>query len=154
MAGDIKRGFVFKRVPHITLKSIANNEEIDAIHSKWQEQLEANPRQADKAVKQEWEEWQIPHEADEAWSAKAIELHAEWWRLRRERQREIDDSIARRADTELLYDQPYEDRKRIRVTGPFTAESSRRIACWRRTKSVPHQKWKVGPDPASASSRR
>ena len=48
---------------------------------------------------------------------------AEWWKLRRERQKEIDASIARRADTELLYDQPYEDNKRIRVTGPFTVES-------------------------------
>ena len=43
--------------------------------------------------------------------------------MRRERQKEIDASIARRADTELLYDQPYEDNKRIRVTGPFTVES-------------------------------
>ena len=33
-------GFVYKRVPHITLKSIANNEEIDAIHARWQEKLE------------------------------------------------------------------------------------------------------------------
>jgi adenine-specific DNA-methyltransferase len=48
---------------------------------------------------------------------------AEWWRLRRERQKEIDEAIAKRADTELLYDQPYEDNKLIRVSGPFTAES-------------------------------
>jgi len=46
-----------------------------------------------------------------------------WWRMRRERQAEIDASIARRADTELLYDQPYEDSKRVRVSGPFTVES-------------------------------
>ncbi len=39
-AGDIRRGFVYKRVPHITLKSIANNEEIDAIHEKWQSKLD------------------------------------------------------------------------------------------------------------------
>ena len=38
--GDIKRGFVYKRVPHVTLKSIANNEEIDAIHTKYQPRLE------------------------------------------------------------------------------------------------------------------
>jgi hypothetical protein len=36
----IRKGFVYKRVPHITLKAIANNEEIDAIHAKWQETLE------------------------------------------------------------------------------------------------------------------
>ncbi|MGH9772611.1 MAG: site-specific DNA-methyltransferase, partial [Candidatus Acidiferrales bacterium] len=47
----------------------------------------------------------------------------QYWNLRRERQKEIDESIARHADTELLYDQPYEDSKRVRVTGPFTVES-------------------------------
>jgi len=36
---------------------------------------------------------------------------------------EIDAAIARHADTETLYDQPYEDNKRIRVSGPFTVES-------------------------------
>jgi len=43
--------------------------------------------------------------------------------LRRERQQEIDAAIARHSDTEILYDKPYEDKKRIRVTGPFTVES-------------------------------
>jgi adenine-specific DNA-methyltransferase len=36
---------------------------------------------------------------------------------------EIDAAIARHADTETLYDQPYEDKKTVRVTGPFTVES-------------------------------
>ncbi len=49
-------------------------------------------------------------------------LH-EWWDLRRDRQKEIDASIARRAETEMLYDQPYEETKRVRVSGPFTVES-------------------------------
>ncbi len=121
--GDVKRGFVCKRVPHITLKSIANNEEIDAIHAKWQEKLEPLRQELNKLLKQRWEEWQVPREADENWSMKAKETHAEWWKLRRERQQEIDASIARHAHTELLYDQLYDDPKRIRVTGPFTVES-------------------------------
>ena len=50
-------------------------------------------------------------------------LHAQWWTLRRDRQRAIDASIAKRADTETLYDQPVEDRKVVRVSGPFTVES-------------------------------
>ncbi len=37
---DIRKGFVYKRVPHITLKAIANNAEIDTIHDKWQQKLE------------------------------------------------------------------------------------------------------------------
>ncbi len=68
---EIKRGFVYKRVPHVTLKSIANNPDI----------REGMTRE------------------------------------------EIDAAIARHADTETLYDQPYEDKKRIRVCGPFTVES-------------------------------
>ncbi len=119
--GDIKKGFVYKRVPHITLKSIANNEEIDAIHAKWQEQLEPLREKINKLVKQTWEEWEVPREIEGSNDLKS--LLQEWWRLRRERQKEIDESIARHADTELLYDQPYEDNKRIRVTGPFSVES-------------------------------
>jgi adenine-specific DNA-methyltransferase len=68
---DVRKGFVYKRVPHVTLKSIANNPDIK----------EGMTRE------------------------------------------EIDAAIARHAETELLYDQPYEDPKRIRVTGPFTVES-------------------------------
>jgi len=68
---DVRKGFVYKRVPHITLKSIANNPDI--------------------------------HEG-----------------MSRE---EIDAAVRRHAETELLYDQPYEDSSRIRVTGPFTVES-------------------------------
>ena len=38
--GDIKQGFVYRQVSHITLRDIARNEEIDAIHEKWQAQIE------------------------------------------------------------------------------------------------------------------
>jgi adenine-specific DNA-methyltransferase len=68
---DMRKGFVYKRVPHVTLKSIANNPDIK----------EGMTRQ------------------------------------------EIDEAIARHADTEILYDQPYEDKKTVRVAGPFTVES-------------------------------
>jgi adenine-specific DNA-methyltransferase len=121
--GDIKGGFVYKRVPHVTLKSIANNEEIDASHARWQEKLEPTRSDLNKALKKSWQEWEVPRDAEGAWPEKAKKLHAEWWKLRRERQKEIDDSIARHADTEMLYDQPYEDSKRVRVAGPFTVES-------------------------------
>ena len=68
---DIRKGFVYKRVPHVTLKSIANNPDIKEGMSR----------------------------------------------------EEIDAAIQRHAETELLYDKPYEDNKRIRVSGPFTVES-------------------------------
>jgi len=69
--GDIRKGFVYKRVPHVTLKSIANNPDIKEGMTRPQ----------------------------------------------------IDAAIARNAETERLYDQPYEDNKRVRVCGPFSVES-------------------------------
>jgi len=122
-AKDIKKGFVYKQVPHITLKSIANNPEIDAIHEKWQPKQEQILKELNKSVKEKWQEWEVPFEADNKWSAEAKKLHKKWLETKQARQKEIDDSIARNADHELLYDQPYEDNKRVRVTGPFTVES-------------------------------
>jgi len=150
--GDIRQGFVYERVPHITLKAIANNAEIDVIWDKLQEKLEplreqlndilvgwaeqreaqrsdasnvghrsrsAQPTQAFKP----FEEWEIPREANPEWPEPATKLHADWWQLRIARQQEIDASIAAKADFEYLYDKPYEDKKKVRVAGPFTVES-------------------------------
>ncbi len=52
-----------------------------------------------------------------------MKLHAEWWQARIARQKEIDASIAAKAEFEYLYDKPYTDNKKVRVAGPFTVES-------------------------------
>ena len=121
--GNIRHGFVYERVPHITLKSIANNAEIDVIWEKFQETLEPLRKKLNQALNKTWEEWEIPRDADKGWSKDAQNLHAEWWKNRTARQKEIDASIAAKADFEYLYDKPYEDRKKVRVAGPFTVES-------------------------------
>lgn len=64
-------GFKYKTVPHVTLKSIANNPDIK----------EGMTRE------------------------------------------EIDVAIARHAPQETLYDQPFQDKKKARVSGPFTVEA-------------------------------
>jgi adenine-specific DNA-methyltransferase len=120
---DIKKGFVYERVPHITLKSIANNPEIDTIHVKWQEKMEPIRLKLNGLLKKSWKEWELPREAEESWPKDAKKFHQEWWELREDYHEEIDKSIARNTDHEILYDQPYEDKKRIRVSGPFTVES-------------------------------
>lgn len=121
--GDIRQGFVYERVPHVTLKSIANNSEIDVIWEQFQQQLEQLRQHLNAALKQNWEEWEIPREAEAKWSDNAKKLHAEWWTHRILRQKEIDASIARKAEFEYLYDKPYSDNKKVRVAGPFTVES-------------------------------
>lgn len=121
--GDIRQGFVYERVPHITLKSIANNTEIDVIWENFQEGLEPLRQKLNQALRKQWEEWEIPREADAKWPETAKTAHSEWWKLRIVRQKEIDASIAAKAEFEYLYDKPYEDRKTVRVAGPFTVES-------------------------------
>jgi adenine-specific DNA-methyltransferase len=175
--GSIRQGFVYERVPHITLKSIANNAEIDVIWDKWQATLEPLRESLNAALGKDWQEWEIPREAEDPWDSKTQELfyrlraeqergeqgglakiadalqainhnlkrsytletlptrpadpwpelpaklHADWWQARIARQQEIDKSIAAKAEFEFLYDKPYEDKKKVRVAGPFTVES-------------------------------
>jgi len=175
--GNIRHGFVYERVPHITLKSIANNVEIDVIWEQWQTKLEPLREKLNAALKKSWQEWEIPREAEDPWdsntqkifyqlnaelarakegnSSKIAErlqvinynlkrtytlktiperpadpwpevptrLHTEWWQARIARQQEIDKSISAKAEFEYLYDKPYQDKKKVRVAGPFTVES-------------------------------
>ena len=65
----------------------------------------------------------LPDRPVDPWPESAAKLHADWWQARIARQREIDASIAAKADSEYLYDKPYTDNKKVRVAGPFTVES-------------------------------
>ena len=169
--GDIRQGFVYERVPHITLRDIANNAEIDVIWETAQEDLEPLRQELNRALETTWEEWEIPREPGDpwpdgaaaawnllraasndqekeellrvlnnelgrdytldglpeqprdAWEPATTDLHQQSWERRIARQKEIDASIAAKADYECLYDKPYEDRNKVRVAGPFTVES-------------------------------
>jgi adenine-specific DNA-methyltransferase len=121
--GNIRQGFVYERVPHITLKSIANNAEIDVIWEKQQGTLEPIREQLNKSLSTSWEEWEILRDAEKKWPQEVKVLHTEWWKNRISRQKEIDASISAKAESEYLYDKPYEDKKKVRVSGPFTVES-------------------------------
>jgi adenine-specific DNA-methyltransferase len=126
--GDVRQGFVYERVPHITLKSIANNAEIDVIWEDYQIRLEPVRECLNTLLGRTWPEWEIPRnppsdESEEAWSKEAKQTHAEWWEQRIARQKAIDASIAAKAEFENLYDKPYEDKSKVRVSGPFTVES-------------------------------
>ena len=121
--GDIRQGFVYERVPHITLGAIANNAEIDVIWEDFQQTLEPLREGLNAGLGTAWEEWEIPRDADEDWPEDARQLHESWWQQRIARQQEIDASIADKADSEYLFDKPYEDSNKVRVAGPFTVES-------------------------------
>ena len=139
--GDIRQGFVYARAPHIMLKTIANNAEIDVIWQNYEDRLAPLRADLTRALPPGWladyratqkydvevpadiQEWEIPRNVPDDWPEAAGALHEEFWKLRIARQKEIDKSIAQKADVEMLYDRPYEDKSRVRVAGPFTVES-------------------------------
>jgi len=146
-------GFIYKTVPHITLKSIANNEEIDKIWDKHHPDIEKAladlnsilsstvqsshsssketgktkdpPSPSGRRTEDEGvlREWEVPFEIPQDWPKEAKEPFERFRKLKREMQAEMDASIARRADQETLYDQPLIDKTKVRVTGPFTVEA-------------------------------
>lgn len=126
----ISQGFVYERVPHITLKAIANNSEIDTIWEKYEAESETlrNCFHSKTGIggaecNNVTPEWMMPLDPQPDWDETTKSIHAKFVELKHKRQAEIDASIARTAETEYLYDKPYEDKKRVRVAGPFTVES-------------------------------
>nr|WP_217915597.1 DNA methyltransferase [Miltoncostaea marina] len=120
---SVRQGFVYERIPHVTLKSIANNAEIDAIWERWTPTVDALRADLNAELSTSWEEWEVPRNLEEAWSPRAKDLHEKFCAARNERQAEIDASIASKAEQEMLYDRPHEDKRKVRVAGPFTVES-------------------------------
>ena len=122
-ADDIKKGFAYKTAPYVSLSDMANNTEIDDIHAEYAQKLDPIRAEMNRLIGENWEEWEVPTETDTEWDAEFQKLHRYWLSLKRERQLMMDALTAKRAKSEILYDQPYQDKKRIRVTGPFTMES-------------------------------
>lgn len=203
-------GFKYKTVPHVTLKSIANNPEIDGIYARMHPAIEKALADLNAALKRVASgegivdsgqgivksapyssqttthqplttihfqvttggregqvvdfsapddaiftmpsgqvvkvnallEWEIPF----TWVDFLAQLHIEapetekerlhqqlttihqplfttFHAARRAMQQKMDEAIARHADQETLHDQPFVDRKKVRVTGPFTVEA-------------------------------
>jgi len=129
---NVKAGFVYEQVPHITLRDIANNEEIDLIHERYQPYLEERRAWLNATLGVNWQEWEMPSPQTPLPQGEGLEaglkaevqrVLAEYWTARRERQRQIDESIQRNSARETLYDRPYEDKRKVRVAGPFSVES-------------------------------
>ena len=118
-------GFSYRTVPHITLRSIANNPEIDVKWQKYEEELSSICKELSSAIGEAevLEEWEIPREFPSNWPVAAQSLHAEFWNRRIARQKDIDDAITRYAPQETLFDQPLVDTGKRRVTGPFSVEA-------------------------------
>ncbi|MCC5840715.1 MAG: hypothetical protein JJT96_11370 [Opitutales bacterium] len=121
----VRSGFIYQTVPHITLKAIANNPEIDEIHARLHPAILAALEKLKAAAKQpKLQEWDVPFAFPEAWPASARAPFDAFHKARRTMQAQMDASIAAHADSEILYDRPQVDKDKVRVTGPFTFEAT------------------------------
>ena len=160
-ANGVAGGFVNKIVPHITLRSIAQNTALDPIFEKHEpiltEKLETlnsalaeitpeirtklRTKLAEKERREgkrtitdadkrrwqlpetAWQAWEVPFDTDPDWTEtlqEALTDYRDAWRAKMD---EVNECIAAASEGEELVDQPEVDRKRIRVSGPFTVEA-------------------------------
>lgn len=119
----LRGGFIYKTVPHVTLKSIANNPDIDAIFDRMHPAVETALADLNKAAGQKFHEWEVPYDCPEDWSASAKQAFEAFHAARQAMQKQMDQSIADNADQEILYDQPAIAKNKLRIAGPFTVEA-------------------------------
>ena len=157
----IAGGFINKRAPYITFKSMAQNSALDPIFAKYEqifkERLEtlnlalaqvtpeirdrllskfaAKERQEGKKAvtdtdlrrwqlpKTAWQEWEVPFDTDPDWPQALSEALTDYRKAWRAKMDEVSACIAASSDSEELVDQPEVDRKKLRVSGPFTVEA-------------------------------
>ena len=145
----LKGGFIYKTVPHVTLKSIANNPDIDEIYERMHPAIdtalgELNKALADSSFRRKPEsitvattsldprlrgddgqikEWHVPYDIPADWPESARAPFDAFHKARQAMQKQMDASIAAHADQETLFDQPQPDKKKLRITGPFTVEA-------------------------------
>ena len=144
----LKAGFIYKTVPHVTLKSIATSPEIDAIYERDHPTIESalaalnsNLKAARPAASVTvtegrgrgeslnsgrggaLREWEVPVDYPDTWPASARAAFDTFHEACQAMQRHMDASIAAHAESEMLHDQPAVSKTRMRVSGPFTVEA-------------------------------
>ena len=157
----ISGGFLNKIVPHVMLKSIAQNIALDPIFAKHEPILkgkldilngalvevtpeirakllaklaEKERREGKRSITDAdlrrwqlpdtvWQEWEVPFDPDSDWPQVLQEALTDYRKAWREKMDEVNDCINKSSEGEELVDQPEVDRKRIRVSGPFTVEA-------------------------------
>ncbi len=143
----LKGGFFYQTVPRVTLKSIANNPDIDQVYDRLHPKIEEALTQLNKdliaqppasfkvteggrkgetldfSTKAEFLEWEVPFEAPDDWNVAQVKALDAFHQVRITMQKQMDEAIAAHADQEILYDKPIINKNRLRISGPFTVEA-------------------------------
>jgi adenine-specific DNA-methyltransferase len=144
----LRGGFNYETVPHVTLKSIANNADIDILYDQMHPAIEQALDALNATLQKDATgiaftvtegvrkkksitlggtealfEWEVPFDLPEGWPASAQAPFDAFHGVRIAMQKAMDASIAAHADQEVLYDKPQVNKKKLRITGPFTVEA-------------------------------
>lgn len=141
----LKGGFIYKTVSHVTLKSIANNPDIDDIYERMHPAIESalsnlnkylagapifTPSQGVRKGKkvaigkdEALYEWEVPFDWPKDWPEIAKKPFEDFHVARLAMQKAMDQCIADHAEPETLYDKPEPEPNKLRITGPFSVEA-------------------------------
>ncbi len=144
----LKGGFAYKTIPHIKLKSIVNNPEIDDIYARMHPEIETALRVLNAVIRRhalseqlrvtegrrkgelldytkkgELLEWEVPFEFPQSWPDPVRQAFNEFHAARQAMQTQMDFSVSANAEQETLFDQPQMDKHKLRISGPFTVEA-------------------------------
>lgn len=144
----LKSGFIYKTVPHVMLKSIVTNPEVDEIYGRMHPAIVSALAELNTALQKQPSEdtysiaeggrkgqklnfaksealleWEVPFDFPETWLTSVRAAFDAFHAARQAMQKKMDASIAAHADQETLFDQPQVARDKLRITGPFTVEA-------------------------------
>lgn len=143
----LKGGFIYKTVPRVTMKTISSNPDVDQTYERLHPKIEVALAQLNKELvaqppasfkvteggrkgesldfskKAEFLEWEVPFEAPHDWNEAQVKALDDFHQARIAMQKQMDEAIAAHADQEILYDRPRVNKKRLRISGPFTVEA-------------------------------
>jgi adenine-specific DNA-methyltransferase len=144
----LRGGFIYKTIPRVSLKIIANNPEIDEIYQRMYPAIESallalntalrrSPPQeifviADGGRKGEklnfaktaaLQQWEVPFDFPVNWPKPVRDPFDAFHTARQSMQKQMDMSIAAHAESEILYNDPEKSRTKLRIAGPFTVEA-------------------------------
>ncbi|MEQ1906727.1 MAG: DNA methyltransferase, partial [Pirellulaceae bacterium] len=144
----LKGGFIYKTVPHVTLKSIAQNPDVDEIYERMHPAIEGALKGMNAALRKRppidpfavaeggrkserlnfsegasLQEWEVPYTFPQGWHSSVRETFDAFHAMRQSMHKQMELSVAAHADSEILYDQPEKSKTKMRITGPFSVEA-------------------------------
>lgn len=119
----LRGGFVNTTVPHITMGSITNNQDIDLIYERFKVDLDAQSKMIAEKTGLLLDAFNIPNSFPEGWPKELKTDFDRFNDLRTSFFKQVELTVKSQSDSDQLFDRPLIDKSKLRITGPFTVEA-------------------------------